>query len=349
MSSSETPPTPPRLDTTVAKAAIVAEKTQPYWFKQPVALFAPGGSWQNYFPSFRAPLLGPRNVNAITRITLLIIIIVAIAMRSWWPVAIGAGVLLLIVLLAYGWDVYQRKKIAQSLETRALVNQVGDDGSSAQRVATDVLTDYDDGSDDDSCYKDDEQYFYQQSAQTSTRQVFTPSPSPLFVESSNNGDSDIARMGNLLDGFEPPPNSSNNSFGQGNNHQMSARPPITFGVDPRTVQATMQSEDMPAIYRRSTVRSNVDAIDAIYGDGTKPASRTKDAQMKQQRQQPQTHTEKMLENMYKDVDEYAWDEMVAKRAPRWQQDPNDPRTRRKAEQEELQRGSWRGFNWSNGP
>lgn len=333
-----------------AKAAVVAEKTQPYWFKQPVALFAPGGSWKNYFPSFRAPLLGPRNVNAITRITLLIIIIVAIAMRSWWPVAIGAGVLLLIVLLAYGWDVYQRKRLGQALATDVVVQAATTSSSTdaSTNSQTAVLADDDD---DDASLNignantaDDEHSVFD----------YSLAPSPLFVDENGfavDERDEIAGMRNLLENFEPPETASfSSATGQGELKQHSrsfdSKPPITFGVDPKTVQATMLSEDMPARYRKSAFRRDTDAIDAIYGPSGKADNNNGD---KRKQQHPLTQTEQMIEKMHKDVDEYFWDEMVAKRAPRWQQDPNDPRTRRKAEQDELERGSWRGFHWSNGP
>lgn len=136
-------------------------------------------------------------------------------------------------------------------------------------------------------------------------------------------------------------------------HSLNASAPATvFGVDPSGVVMPYQ---LPASYQRPqsanlTPETRLSA--SVPNAGANDESKSNETSIPFRGMsasdlppQPRSQTEEMLHRMYQDVDMYAWDETVAKRAPRWQQNPSDPRTRRKMEQDAIELQSWRGMRW----
>lgn len=111
-----------------------------------------------------------------------------------------------------------------------------------------------------------------------------------------------------------------------------------FGVDPRSAPFGA----LTGTYRRpqslsTTYMAPLRSSDSVADTGGGPTQ-----------EQPRTHTDKMLQRMYMDKNEFFWDEMVAQRAPTWRQNPNDPRNRLAMQQKEIERQSYRGLQWSQG-
>lgn len=99
-------------DTTSARAP-PPPSDEAYIFVQPSALWLGVDSIRDFLPlpvggSDRG--LTPRYVNRATRFLLIVAIVLAIVLRSLWPIAIGAAVLLLGMLIAAGYQAVQNRR-----------------------------------------------------------------------------------------------------------------------------------------------------------------------------------------------------------------------------------------------
>ena len=419
-----------------------------YWFRQPSALFrapsVPQGAACDEPPTAASRLrnafvpdgtLGwtsAPNVNRLTRIALIVAVLLSIILRSWWPIAIGAGGASLVLLIAYGLQVQQdrerrrqRAMAAERGDSEPLLSLNTDSVGDEAFPVHDVLS----------------EHSVDANGETGAASVFFPPEFPPSADERHQRAADSLRTNGAADEngawatssyvpneFNPRTNaaecdqypqcgpggpqacasacsdpradipnpSRHNRYEKvdarynlsamqpqpvtvvdngalladrdsaSHNHPLakSGAPSATFGIDPRSASVAQltgnyqRPQSLSATYMAPLRSSNSQEMAPLRSSNSpKMAPLRNSAEMATQRsseaagptmEQTRTQTDRMLQKMYMDKNEYFWDEMVAQRAPDWRQNPNDPRNRLALQQKEIERQSYRGLQWSQG-
>lgn len=449
-----------------------------YWFRQPLALLhvappdaalngvAPCGDTsalgflkRAFLPTKTQSALSPTNVNRITRVAIIVIVLLAIILRSWWPVAIGAGLMLLALVVAYGLQVSEQRRarerrarsyaggvndsLSSSLSSQSPRNSARSFGDEQGSIAASVIApsaflgdaDYDKAANQSRLWGStaslasdnggggapswfaDPNYDSANAAvgcdgypqcgpggptacasaaqgdprasipnpsrhntyeQVDARyRLYATKPQPVTTEDQQHvlaaqrelqqqldAQREVAANADALQASwqssEPSPSSSSGELPSGapalgiDPHAASSaqlprmyQQPTQLQTLPPSLQSAASSASSNYMTARSDLLPDQEAMQASELVPSPIKSSAVDADvLPPDATQPLTQTESMLERMYRDVDEYSWNETVAKRAPRWQQNPSDPRTRRKMEQDAVEMQSWRGFHWN---
>lgn len=372
-----------------------AAAAQPYFFVQPSALWSGVRSIRDFLP--QPPVRGAEAapyVNSATRFLLVVALVLAIILRSLWPIAIGAGVLLLAMLLAAGYAAIRRATAPRPPQL-SFVDMAGD---VQERVADEALVERQlqddtlvDGDRDAAC-------------DVAARDEFARLMSERYADTAVRAREQAALaqpMYEALNALEPydPAATIPNPSRHNNWYEVDARyrpaSPWTFAhkrvqavgypddvpadqVGPAKAPAESHTaadlpapfesagratnilginpdqarpEHMPHMYREGSSLKAAGCVDDIYAQrraaaraqqGTAPANESVTTPM-------QDPTERMIESMYKDVDETFWQTMIADRAPPPFINPNDSQARRREEAAALERQSWRAFSMHQGP
>lgn len=376
--------------------ATEAAATQPFFFVQPSALWSGVHSIRDFLPQppTRGAAAAPY-VNSATRFLLVVALVLAIVLRSLWPIAIGAGVLLLAMLLAAGYAAIRRATAPRPLQSAfvdmagdVLEERVADEALVERQLQADTLVDGDPAAACDVAARDEfARLMNERYAETAVRaREQTALAQPMYEAL------------NALEPYDPAatiPNPSRHN----NWYEVDARyrpaSPWTFAhkrvqavgyaddvpadqVGPTKVpveshtaadlpapsesagRATnilglnpdqARTEHMPHMYREGSSLNAAGCVDDIYAQRraaarAQPATTPANDAVTTPMQDP---TERMIESMYKDVDETFWQTMIADRAPPPFINPNDSQARRREEAAALERQSWRAFSMHQGP
>lgn len=394
-----------------------ASAAEPYWFNKPSVLFsapaaqsqmlengtrdcAPptfGQQLQNAFvPDLSLGLSNASNINRITRIVFVVAILLALILRSWWPVAIGAGGAAIALLVAYGMQVHYDRERRKNAQKEPLMESGTSDALSMQ-------SSFESNDQTASVFVEpefpDAQFDLQQWGTNSYVPNEHNNRTNLVVWNSDDDNDDCGPGGPMpsSDIFNDPraaiPNpSAHNRYEQVDaRYRMNESEPIpvqvqglgstgngklrkekrnksaSFGIDARSANPTQltssyqkpQSLSMTYMQNigRSNARSNAQSnAQSNTNDLEEPVESVRMAEIMEndctfpspQYVQPATHTDKMLQQMYTDTNATFWNEMIAKRAPDWRANPNDPRNRLALQNKEIERQAFRGLQWSQG-
>lgn len=381
-----------------------AAAAQPYFFVQPSALWSGVKSIRDFLP--QPPVRGAPAapyVNSATRFLLVVAIVLAIVLRSVWPIAVGAGVLLLGMLIAAGYQAVQNSRNNSAAfvaiegdvvrEEEAVTDaEVADEAEFERQLQDDTAI---------SATAPDAQ------CQIANRDEFARLMQERYVETAAQAREQAAEAVSIIDELnrvEPydPAATIPNPSRHNNWYEVDARyrpaspftyahkrvqavgydddaPPADVGPPATTATTTAaelthstvtasalapsesagraenlvglsaeeaQAENMPNMYREGSAVQAAACVDGIYAHRRKPRSDDSSEQHITPMQDP---TERMIESMYKDIDETFWQTMIAERAPPSFINPNDSQARRREEAAAAERQSWRGFSMHMGP
>lgn len=325
-----------------------------YWFHRPSALFE-FSCLKDVCPDFSDPAMGSKNVNRWTIIAIAVVLVLAILFRSLWPLVVGAAGLLLVLLISYGLDSYSLtangKCCSKTVNELSSFNEWMQRNALVQQLSRndEVVTS------NDSNAKESDGGLVDTLSCAPCQKLNKSPPCPEYPECGPGGPLPCGTEFTDPRATIPHP-SGHNSYDQvdaryrryeikpqpvtvepagdsgdgsccGNTYESPSKN-IPLGIDPRTANDTLAFNEIPDSYQGGGIGADERSIHNIYN---------------RRPHQAMTQTEGILSKMYQDVNSYWWDTMVKDRAPRWQQNPNDPRTRRKMEQDAIERDSWRGF------